>query len=135
MIRSRILAAALGLSTLSRADAQRTAADPTDSLPMRPERTIAFSTSEGSWMALDVSPDGQTIVFELLGDLYTIPVTGGEAKRITAGPPFDTQPRYAPDGKTIVFLPDRSGPENLWPSAADAPHPPPPPNAPSRPYP
>src|SRR2546430_16041725 len=73
-------------------------------------------------MSLDVSPDGQTIVFELLGDLYTMPVTGGEAKRITAGPAFDSQPRYSPDGKTIVFLSDRSGSEDVGLCYADGPH-------------
>src|SRR5260370_19955092 len=107
MIRSRILAAALGLSTLSRADAQRTAADPTDSLPMRPERTIAFSTSEGSWMALDVSPDGKTIVFELLGDLYTIPITGGSAHRLTSGMAFNRYPPFSPDERHLAFVSDR----------------------------
>ena len=64
-----------------------------DSLPLKPERTLAFDTDEGTWLSLDVSPDGRTIVFELLGDLYTLPIAGGEAKRITSGLPFDSQPR------------------------------------------
>jgi Tol biopolymer transport system component len=90
-----------------------------DSLPLKTTRTIEFETSEGTWMSLDVSPDGRTIVFELLGDLYTIPIGGGSATRITSGPAFDSQPRYSPDGKRIVFLSDRDGAENVWVMNAD----------------
>ncbi len=94
----------------------------TDSLPLVTTRTIEFTTSEGTWMSLDVSPDGQSLVFELMGDLYTMPVAGGEAKRITSGPAFDSQPRYSPDGKRIVFLSDRSGAENVWLCDPDGSH-------------
>src|SRR5258706_4486533 len=94
-----------------------------DSLPLVTTRTIEFTTSEGTWMSLDVSPDGQMLVFELMGDLYTMPVAGGEAKRITSGPAFDSQPRYSPDGKRIVFLSDRSGAENIWLCDPDGSHP------------
>ena len=55
-------------------------------------RTVSFTTSEGTWMNLDVSPDGSTIVFDLLGDIYTIPIDGGEATRIAGGPAFEVQP-------------------------------------------
>ena len=85
-----------------------------DSLPLKMTRNISFDASEGTWLSLDVSPDGKTIVFELLGDIYTMPVTGGTATRITSGPGFDSQPRWSPDGKRIVFLSDRSGAENVW---------------------
>src|SRR5690606_12482291 len=85
-----------------------------EGLPLEPARTIEFTTSLGSWMSLDVSPDGQTIVFDLLGDLYTLPITGGKATRLTSGIAFDAQPRFSPDGKRIVFVSDRSGGQNLW---------------------
>jgi Tol biopolymer transport system component len=81
---------------------------------LEPGRTISLETDEGSWISLDVSPDGETIVFDLLGDLYTLPLEGGEATRITRGMAYDGQPRYSPDGEKIVFVSDRSGGDNLW---------------------
>ncbi len=50
-------------------DAAGSEKTPTKALPLEPTRTISFETSEGAWLSLDVAPDGQTIVFELLGDL------------------------------------------------------------------
>ena len=99
--------------TTTQDTAKKRTAENTD-LPILPTRSARFSTDEGTWMSLDVSPDGKTIVFDLMGDLYTLPITGGQATRITSGMGFDGQPRYAPDGKTIVFVSDRSGYENLW---------------------
>ena len=83
-------------------------------LPLKPERKIAFTTNEGTWMSVDVSPDGQSIAFDLMGDIYTIPVTGGKATPVTKGLAFDTHPRYSPDGKKLLFTSDRSGGENIW---------------------
>ncbi len=83
-------------------------------LPLKPARNIKFSTSEGTWMSLDISPDGQTLLFDLMGDIYTMPVTGGKATPITKGLAFDTHPRFSPDGKKILFTSDRSGSENIW---------------------
>src|SRR5260221_457626 len=93
-----------------------------DELPLVTTRTIEFETSEGTWLSLDVSPDGRTIVFELLGDLYTLPAVGGAATRLTSGPAFDSQPRWSPDGKRIVFLSDRSGAQNIWLCDPDGSH-------------
>lgn len=83
-------------------------------LPLEPTRRIAFDTDEGTWMSLDLSPDGREIVFDLLGDLYTLDVTGGEARPISTGLGFDSQPVFSPDGSLIAFLSDRSGAENIW---------------------
>jgi Tol biopolymer transport system component len=83
-------------------------------LPLEVGRHIKFNTREGSWISVDISPDGSTIVFDLLGDLYTMPAAGGKATRISSGLAFDSHPRYSPDGKKIVFISDRSGAENVW---------------------
>jgi Tol biopolymer transport system component len=88
-------------------------------LPLKSDRKIEFTTDEGTWISLDVSPDGKTIVFELLGDIYTLPIEGGQAKLISGGMSFDSQPRLSPDGKRIAFLSDRDGGENLWVMRAD----------------
>jgi Tol biopolymer transport system component len=65
-------------------------------------------------MSLDVSPDGRTIVFDLLGDLYTLPISGGSATRIADGPTWDSHPKFSPDGRHVAFVSDRTGAENLW---------------------
>jgi len=88
-------------------------------LPLEPARWARFTTSEGTWISLDVSPDGSTIVFDLLGDLYTLPMAGGTATRITDGIAHDMQPRFSPDGTHIVFVSDRSGDDNVWIAGAD----------------
>jgi Tol biopolymer transport system component/imidazolonepropionase-like amidohydrolase len=85
--------------------------------------TVEFTTDEGTWMSLDVSPDGRTIVFDLLGDLYTLPVEGGTAKRVIGGMSFESQPKFSPDGKSIAFVSDRSGVENLWIADVDGSNP------------
>lgn len=90
-----------------------------EELPLKVDSVIKFTTNEGTWMSLDVSPDGQMIVFDLLGDIYTLPIAGGEAKRIMGGMSFESQPRFSPDGKSILFLSDRSGAENVWITKAD----------------
>ena len=84
------------------------------SAPPLPARDIAIDVREGTWMSLDVSPDGQTIAFDLLGDIYTIPMSGGEARNIASGMAWDIQPRFSPDGSMIAFTSDRAGGDNIW---------------------
>ena len=95
------------------------AAPSTSSLPERPGREIAFRTKEGTWLSPDLSPDGKRIVFELLGDLYTVDAKGGVARALATGLPFDSQPVFSPDGKRIAFVSDRSGTENVWTADPD----------------
>lgn len=90
------------------------------SLPLEATaRSFKLSTTKGTWMSLDVAPDGQTIVFDLLGDLYTLPISGGRAARLTSGIAFDAQPRFSPDGKKVAFMSDRGGSDHVWVMSLD----------------
>ena len=79
-----------------------------------PSKEVAIDVTEGTWMSLDVSPDGKEIVFDLLGDLYTMPIGGGEARALTSDVAWQMQPRYSPDGKHIAFTSDQGGGDNIW---------------------
>jgi len=82
--------------------------------PHGPADTLRFETDEATWMSVDVNRDGKTLVFDILGDVYTMPVAGGRATRITSGPAWDFAPCWSPDGKRILFTSDRSGMDNIW---------------------
>ena len=82
--------------------------------PPLPRRTVNIDVTEGTWMNVDVSPDGRTIAFDLLGDIYTMPITGGTATPIASGMAWEVQPRFSPDGTRIAFTSDRGGGDNIW---------------------
>ena len=114
-----LLALAAGLFArseivLSQGDTAQNPKPKKPDLELVPTRQINLDTDEGTWISLDVSPDGRTIVFDLLGDLYTMPIGGGEATALTSGMMYDAQPRFSPDGKSIVFTSDRNGGDNVW---------------------
>ncbi|NNL93153.1 MAG: amidohydrolase family protein [Saprospiraceae bacterium] len=75
---------------------------------------IDFTTDEGTWMNLDVSPDGQHIVFDMLGDIYKMSINGGSATSLRTGVAWEVQPRFSPDGKHILFTSDAGGGDNCW---------------------
>ena len=81
--------------------------DLAQNLPITPSRTISFRTTEGSYMNVNVSPDGRSIVFDLLGDLYSIPEKGGNATQLTRGLALNMRPVWSPDGSRIAYLSDR----------------------------
>ncbi len=83
-------------------------------LPLQPTRKITFETDAGTWLSVDVAPNGRDLVFDLLGDLYRLDIGGGRATALTRGLAFDSQPVWSPDGAWLAFLSDRSGAENLW---------------------
>ena len=117
-----LAALTLGASLSTPASAQESKAVSNDTaltLPITPVRTLRFTTDEATWISLDVSPDGKAIAFDILGDLYTVPVTGGTATRLTSGMAWDCMPRWSPDGRTIAFISDRDGGDNLWLVNAD----------------
>ncbi len=93
-------------------DKKKTEWDVSD--PAYAHKEISFTTDEGTWMNLDVSPDGNTIVFDMLGDIYSIPISGGTATVLRKGLPFEVQPRFSPDGQKIMFTSDAGGGDNIW---------------------
>ena len=107
-ILNKLLAAVVAIAALT-----------SHALPLTPARNSAFETDEATWLSVDVAPNGETIVMEVLGDLYTLPIEGGNATPLTVGMAFDSQPVYSRDGKYIAYISDKSGKENVWVMKAD----------------
>jgi imidazolonepropionase-like amidohydrolase/Tol biopolymer transport system component len=82
--------------------------------PPSPSKKVSITTDEGTWMNLDVSRDGKTIAFDLLGDIYSMPITGGKATLLAGGKAWEVQPRFSPDGKLISYTSDKEGGDNIW---------------------
>lgn len=91
-------------------------------IPQAATDRLRFEAREGTWMAPDISPDGRTILFDLLGDIYALDAAGGTARPLLTGDAFETQPVFSPDGRQIAFISDRSGAANLWVANADGSH-------------
>lgn len=112
-LRGALLALALSLAVPATAAESEKPAWDVDA-PPGPAVEAEIDVREGTWINLDVSPDGRQIVFDLLGDIFVIPSSGGEARQLTSGMAWDMQPRYAPDGSRISFTSDRGGGDNIW---------------------
>ena len=82
-------------------------------------KTVPIDVDNGTWMNVDVSPDGRALAFDLLGDIYTMPIAGGTPTRVAQGLAYEHQPRFSPDGKRIAFTSDRGGGDNIWLMNAD----------------
>ncbi|WP_114953527.1 amidohydrolase family protein [Sphingosinicella terrae] len=122
MIRSLALASLLLASTAALAQRGGSSEQPkwdVNAPPGARLRQVPIRVDEGTWMNVDVSPDGRTIAFDLLGDIYTMPIEGGRPRRITSGLAWDMQPRFSPDGRLIAFTSDRGGGDNIWVMDAD----------------
>lgn len=79
-------------------------------------REIDFEVDQGTWMSVDVSPDGTWLVFDLLGQIYRLDIEGGEAECLTqdSGVAINSLPVISPDGRQIAFISDRAGQDALW---------------------
>ncbi|MBK9742307.1 MAG: PD40 domain-containing protein [Saprospiraceae bacterium] len=77
-------------------------------------KEVSFTTNEGTWMNVDVSPDGSMIAFDMLGDIYTMSISGGTTTAIRTGLAWEVQPRWSPDGKKILFTSDSAGGDNIF---------------------
>ena len=82
--------------------------------PPGPQKEIQIDVKSSTWTSLDLSPDGQTIVFDMLGDLFLLDIGGGQARVLTSGVEWDMQPAFSPDGRKIAFTSDRGGGDNIW---------------------
>ena len=88
-------------------------------LPIKVSRTISFETTEATYLDVDVSPDGQKIVFDILGDIYLLPIIGGEAKQLTRDMANNRRPTWSPNGRYIAYISDRTGGRHLTVMNAD----------------
>ena len=96
-----------------------TAGAQTAAKAVKPAALIDVTVSEGTSMSVAVSPDGRTLAIDMQGSIWTLPATGGTAKRITGLFNDARQPVWSPDGKWIAFFGYLDGGYDLWTIAPD----------------
>ena len=77
-------------------------------------KPLHLKTTEGTWLNLTVSPDGEAIVFQMLGQLFQLPLDGGMAIQRTDGWSYNEYPLFSLDGDKLLFISDRSGNKEVW---------------------
>ncbi len=76
--------------------------------------SVAIDTDETTWSSLDLTPDGRSFVFDMLGDIYIVSINGGSARSLTQDFAWNIHPAVSPDGQKIAFISDRDGISNVW---------------------
>ena len=87
--------------------------------------SAAMAQQDPLWMRHSaISPDGSQIAFAYKGDIWTVPVAGGQAKQLTTHSAYDSYPVWSPDSKNIAFVSTREGSRDVWimPREGGAPH-------------
>ena len=69
---------------------------------------------ETTWSSLDIAPNCEFMVFDMLGDLYKVSMSGGDATPLTQDFAWNIHPSISPDGKHIAFISDKDGLSNVW---------------------
>lgn len=77
-------------------------------------KTLSINTDETTWSSLDVTPDGEHFVFDMLGDIFIVNAKGGQAKALTQDFAWNIHPSVSPDGSKVAFISDRDGLSNVW---------------------
>ena len=103
---------------LQQQDTSIAKSDTAEGLPLKPTRTIEFETTEGTWMSLDVSPDGKQLAVDTddgkEASVWVYPLDGTAAmRRLTFGG-ANRNPFWTRDGQRIVFRSDREGDLGLF---------------------
>jgi Tol biopolymer transport system component/C-terminal processing protease CtpA/Prc len=72
--------------------------------------SLAFGQDNPIWLRYPaISPDGQTLLFEYKGDIWSVPASGGNATPLTLSETYEFSPVWSHDGKSIAFASDRYG--------------------------
>ncbi len=77
-------------------------------------KSIPVTLTEGTNLAVALSPDKQTLILDLQGTLWLLPIQGGEARTLTDALGDCRQPGWSPDGQRVAFQSYRDGNYHIW---------------------